>query len=111
MWKRSRIWRAGAFLANDLEIRLPHIRADEHDLGGKLVADDFEESLEGLDGSLPADPEQARGAEIDLINQRQILVAFGVLDFIDSDGIDLAEQPVLEPEGDDVFDGIENFVP
>jgi hypothetical protein len=81
--------RLGAFLANDLEIRLPHIGADEHDLRGHLVADDFEESLERLDRSFTADPEQTRDAEIDLINQRQILVSFGVLDFIDSDGIDL----------------------
>jgi hypothetical protein len=39
-----------------------------------------------------AHPEQAREAEIDLIDQRQVFVAFGVLDFIDSDGTDLAER-------------------
>ena len=60
--------------------------------------------------SLP-DPKQAGDAEIDLINQRQILVPFGVLDFVDSDGIDLAEHPVLQPEGDDMFDRVENLVP
>ena len=36
--------RSGAFLANDLEIGFPHIRADEHDLRSQFVADDFEES-------------------------------------------------------------------
>ena len=49
-----------------------------------------EEALEGFDGSFLAHPEQAGDAEIDLINQSQVLVAFGVLDLIDSDGIDLA---------------------
>jgi hypothetical protein len=38
-------------------------------------------------------------------------VAFGVLDLVDSDGVDLTEHTVLEPEGDDVLDGIENLFP
>ena len=105
------VQRLGAFLADDLQIGLPHVGADEHDLRSQFVADDGEESLKGFDGSFPAHPEQARDAEIDLINQRQILVAFGVLDFIDADGVDLAEHPVLQPEGDDVFDGVENLFP
>jgi hypothetical protein len=50
-------------------------------------------------------------AEINLINQRQILVPFGVLDFVDSNSVDLAEYPVLQPEGDDVFHSIENLFP
>ena len=54
---------------------------------------------------------QARDTEIDLINQSQVLVAFGVLDFIDADRIDLAKQPVLQPEGDDVFHRVEDLVP
>jgi hypothetical protein len=33
------------------------------------------------------------------------------LDLIDSDGVDPAEHPVLQPEGDHVFDGVENLVP
>ena len=112
MWKRSRICSAcGALLADDLQIGLPHIGADEDDLGSDFVADDSEESLKGFDGSFPPDPEQAGDAEIDLVNQRQILVAFGILDLIDSDGVDLAEHAVLQPEGDDVFDGVENLVP
>ena len=42
----------------------------------------------------PGQPKaQAGNAEIDLINERQILVAFGILDFVDSDSIDLVEHP------------------
>jgi hypothetical protein len=105
------VQRLGTFLANDLEIGLPHIGADENDLRGHLVADDFEESLKGFDGSLFSHPEQARDAEIDLINERQIFVSSGVLDFIDSDGVDLAEHPVLQPVGHHMLDGIENLFP
>ena len=35
---------------------------------------------------------------------------FGVLDFIDADGVDLAERPVLETLGDNMFDRVENLV-
>jgi hypothetical protein len=67
--------------------------------------------LKGFDRSLFADPKQTGDAEIDLINQCQIFVPFGVLDFIDADGVDLAERPVLQTPGDDMFDRVENLVP
>jgi hypothetical protein len=35
-------------------------------------------------------------------------VPLGVLDLIDADGVDLAERPVLQTPGDDMFDRIEN---
>ena len=112
MWKRSRICSASEQLfADDLQIRLPHVGADEDDLGNDLLAHSGEESLEGFDGSFLADPEQAGDAEIDLVNQRQILVAFGVLDFVHADGVDLAEKPVFQPAGDDVLDGVEDLFP
>ena len=69
------------------------------------------ESWKRLDRSFPADPKQAGDVRIDLVNQRQVLVAFGVLDFVDSDGVDGAECAMLQPEGDDVFDGVENLFP
>ena len=58
-----------------------------------------------------AHPKQARDAEIDLINQGQVFVAFGVLNFIDADRIDLSRQSVLQSEGDDVFHRVENLFP
>ena len=103
--------RLGALFANDLQIGLPHVGADEDDLRSEFVADHSEESLKGFDGSFLADPEQAGDAEIDLINQRQVLVPFGVLNFVHADGVDLAENTVFQPEGDDVFDGVENLFP
>ena len=101
----------GTFLTDDLEIGLPHVRADKHDLGNDFFTHGGEEALEGLNGSFFAYPEQTGDAEIDLIDQRQVFVAFGVLDFIDADSVDLAERAVFEAPGDDMLDGVENLVP
>ena len=38
-------------------------------------------------------------------------MAFGILDLIDADRIDLAWHPVLQPDGDDVFHRVEDLVP
>jgi hypothetical protein len=81
------------------------------DLCGNLVADDFEEFLKGFDRSLAADPEQTRDSQVDLIDQRLIVVSLGVLDFIHADGVDLAEDTAFQPEGDNVFDGVKNLFP
>jgi hypothetical protein len=67
--------------------------------------------VERFDGPFSANPEQTGDADIDLIDQRQILVAFGVLNFIDADRVDLAEHAVLQSPGDDMFDRIEHLVP
>ena len=83
----------------DLQIGLPHIGADELDLGGQFSSDEGEESLEGFDGAFLADPEQARQSLVDLVNQRQVLVAFGVLDFIHADGADRFERTMLQAPG------------
>src|SRR5215469_16709335 len=98
-----------AFLADDLQIRLPHVGADEYDFRSQLVADDREEALEGFDRAFPAHPEEARDAEIDLVNQGQILVPFGILNFIDADCVDLAEYSMLQPESNDVLHGVEDL--
>ena len=86
------------FARKDEREQFPHIGADEHNLRSQFVADDGEKSPKGFDGSFAAHPKQARDVEIDLINQSQVLVAFGILDLIDADRIDLAWHPVLQPE-------------
>jgi hypothetical protein len=75
------------------------------------VADDGEEALEGFDGAFLADPEQAGESLIDLVDQRQVLVAFGVLDFIHTDGADRLQRAMLEAPVDHVFDGVADLVP
>ena len=56
--------------------------------------------MKGLDRSLFADPKQKDGAQIDLINQCQILVPFGVLDFSDAGSVDLARGPMFQAASD-----------
>src|SRR5208283_631759 len=80
--------RLGTFLADHLQVGLPHIRADELDLRRQLLSDDSEETLEGFNGAFLPDPEQAGEPLVDLVNQGQVFVAFGVLDFIHTDGSD-----------------------
>ncbi len=101
----------GASVADELQVRFPHVGADEADLGNDLLAHGGKESLEGLDTPFLSHPEQTSDDDIDLVDQRQILVAFGVLDFVNTDGVDPAECPVLQPPSDEVLDGIENLVP
>ena len=81
----------GALLADDLQIGFPHVGTNEDDLRGHLVADGGEESSKGLDRSFFSDPKQARDIEIDLVNQREVLMTFGVLDLVDADGVDGTE--------------------
>ena len=39
------------------------------------------------------------------------LCQWSVLNFVDSDRVYLTEHPVLQPEGDDVFHGVEHLIP
>src|ERR1700687_2321517 len=100
-----------AFFADDLQIGLPHVGSNEHDLRSQLISNDGEESTEGLDRPFFSDPEQTRDVEIDLIDQGQVLVAFGVLDFIDTAGVDLPQRPMLQSPRDDMLDRIKNLFP
>jgi hypothetical protein len=101
----------GASFSDEFQVRLPHVGADKADLGNDLLAHGGKESLEGLNGPLLSHPEQTGDADIDLVDQRQILVPFGLLDFVNADGVDLPQHPVLQTPGDDVLDRIENLVP
>ena len=105
------VQRFGAVFADELQIGFPHVGADEYDFGNNVLAHGGEESLEGFDGSLFAYPEQAGDADINLVDQRQVLVTLGILDLVYSDGIDLSQSPVLEAPGDHVLDRIEDLLP
>jgi len=53
----------------------PHVRADEDDLGSQFFPEGGGESLKRLDGAFSAHPEQTGHADIDLVDQGQVLVA------------------------------------
>jgi len=78
--------------------RAPHIRANELDLSREFFSDHGEEALERFNGSFAADPEQTRESLVDLVNQGQIFVAFGVLHFIHTDGGDRSERAMLQAQ-------------
>jgi hypothetical protein len=98
-------------LTIQLQIGFPHVGADEYDFGNDVLAHSGEESLEGFDGSFFAYPEKAGHAQIDLVDQGEIFVTSGVLDFVDSDSVNLAEHTVLQAPGDHMLHRVEDLVP
>jgi len=103
--------RLGAVFADQLQIGFPHVGTDEYDFGNYVLSHCGEESLEGFDGSLFAYPEKAGNAQIDLVDQGEVFVPFGVLDFVDSDGVNLTEHPVFQAPSDHVLHRVEDLVP
>jgi len=99
--------RLGAVLADELQIG-SHMSEQTNTILNYVLAHSGEESLEGFDGSLFAYPEKAGNAQIDLVDQGEYL-SFGVLDFINSDGVNLAEHPVLQAPGDHVLNRVETL--
>ncbi len=87
------------------------IRADKLDLRSELLSNQREKALEGFDGAFFADPEQAGDPLVDLVDQRQVFVAFGVLDFIHANGADRLQRAMLQAPMDDILDGVTNLVP
>src|SRR6516162_4785269 len=105
------VHRLGTFLADHVQVGLPHIRADELDLRRQLLTDDGEEALEGFDGAFLANPEQAGDPLVDLVDQSQVLVAFSVLDFIYPNGTDRLQGAMLQAPADHILDGVAHLVP
>ncbi len=77
----------------------------------ELLSDDGEETLEGFDGAFLADPEQSGEPLVDLVDQRQVFVAFGVLDFIHTNGADRLQGAMLQAPADHILDGVAHLVP
>ncbi len=88
----------GTFFADQLQVQLPGIRADEGDLGNHLRPHGGKEALEGLGGPRLAHPEQPGDPDIHLIDHCQVLVAFDVPDVIHSDGVDLPTLRCSRPQ-------------
>jgi hypothetical protein len=73
------VQRLGAALPDDVQVRLPHIRADELNLRGEGVANDGEEAVKGSNVTefripehrrLPSSPIECHGAFLCLLNTR-----------------------------------------
>ena len=97
--------------ANDGQISFPHIRADKLDLRRQLRSDHDKELPECFHGSFLADPQKTDSAGIDLVHQRQILLPFGVLNLVHSNGADRSQHPMFQPKGDQIGNRIVDLVP
>src|SRR5713226_6178066 len=105
------VQRLGTFLTDHVQVRLPHVRANKLDLGSELLSDDGEETLEGFEGAFLANPKQAGEPLVDLVDQGQVFVAFGVLDFIHTNGADRFQCAMFQAPADHILDSVAHLIP
>ena len=98
-------------LGDEIKIGLAHVRADELDSQGELLADQGEELGEAFLGAFLAHPQQANALELYLVDQCEVVVTAPVGDLVHADGADRAELAVLEPPLHDIFDRLAHMVP
>src|SRR5437868_5656756 len=55
--------------------------------------------------------DEAGASGISVVDQGQVFVSFGVLDFMRANRVDLAQGAVLQSAGGDVIDGIKDLFP
>src|SRR4030095_11855433 len=79
------VQRMAGLLGDDLEISLPHVRADEAQLSRALASQPAEEAQECLGLAMLADPQQAPGSRIELVDDGQELIALLPGDLVDAD--------------------------
>jgi hypothetical protein len=87
--------RVASLLRDDLQIRLPHVAADERERGGALFAQPAEELQERLRAAVLADPQQPLARRVDLIHERQEIRAVLPVDLIDADRANVGEIHVI----------------
>jgi len=70
-------------LGDDLEIRLPHVAANEREFRGPLLVQPAEEPERRLDAPVRAEPQEPLPRRVDLVDERQEVAAVLPVDFID----------------------------
>src|SRR3954454_18430603 len=112
MWNRSRMCRASEHLSR-MSFRYGSHMSEQMKTILEAISSPMTVKYPWKDSMVLSLPTQSRrgDVQVDLVNQRQVFVPFGVLDLIATDGVDLAEHPVLQAPGDHVFDRIEDLVP
>ena len=101
----------GAVLGNQVEVGLPHVRADKLDLLRPFLADQSEELLEALFRALLAHPQQSHTTGLDRVDQRQIRVAFPIRDFVDPNCADGTPFAMLQTPLHHAFDRLHDLLP
>src|SRR5712691_5599361 len=98
-------------LRDDLQVRLPHVAADEAQRCGAVAAEPPEELQHGLGAALLPDPEQAFAPGIDLVHQRHVAMAALPLNLVEADRFDAREIHVRPAPRDGHRDRPEYLVP
>src|ERR1700694_4418409 len=75
-------------LANDLQVRLPHVATDEAKPLDPIGTEPIEERPESFRGPLLTDPDQPAHTDVDLVDKRQISLPEFPLNLVDSDCFD-----------------------
>jgi hypothetical protein len=100
-----------AAFANDFEERLPHVAGDECNGFRTRVAEHVEEAMEAGCRPLFGDVEQTTMSLIELVNEREVLVALFPGELVDADGPNAFEVAMLQPPSHRVLDATEDGVP
>lgn len=96
---------------NNSQVGFPHVGADEFDALTQLLADEIEELLETLDCAIFPDPQQPSTVLLNLIDQGEMFMPFGILDLVDADRADLTQIAMRKSPLHDVLDGVKYFIP
>src|SRR5438132_7126004 len=78
----------GDLLTDGPQVGLPHVAADEAELGHALGPEPLEEGIDGVERAVLADPDQAADADVDLVDEGEVGLAEFPLYLVDSDGLD-----------------------
>jgi hypothetical protein len=100
-----------AAFAYDAEEGLPHIARDEEDRLRPFLAEHVEEGVEARRGSLLRDVKQTPATVVDLVDEREVLVALLPREVVHADGSDAVEVAVLETPANSVVHASEDGVP
>src|SRR5215216_4699827 len=98
-------------VAHDVEERLPHVARHEPNGLGPLLAEHVEERVEALGLAVARNVQEAPAAMVELIDEREILVALFPAELVDADRPDPIEVAVLEAPTDCMLHGAEYGVP
>ena len=90
----------GCMHGDEVEIRPPHVAAEELHAGTALDPEPGEEGLERFFGAPASDPQQTPTPCVDLIHQGDVAVSMETLNFINADGGDVVEITVGLAIGD-----------
>jgi hypothetical protein len=103
--------RVARLLRHDLQVRLPHVAADEGEHRGPLLPEPAEEPKQCFGASMLADPQQTFPCGVDLVDERQEVRPVLLMDFIDADRANCCEIHMIPPPGDGHGNRAEHLIP